>query len=104
MTTASTTTVDNGTEYTQRDVNMGKRIVAACLDAICVVVSLAIASCFAAWWSMLLAFIISLLILGYAEMLAALAIDFTVSEESFASIGKAAYSVTSTVTGWFTKS
>jgi hypothetical protein len=95
--------MDMGSEYTQADASLGKRIIAACLDAICVCVALAVASCFAAWWSMLLAFIISLLLLALAELAAAFAIDMMVDDSTFGAIGKTAYSVSSTVTGWFTK-
>ena len=99
MTHTHATTFDNGQSYTAEDIHLGKRVFAYAMDALGVTLSLAIASCFAAWWSMLIAFILALLVWAAVELGAAVVAEFVVADDSWGAVGAAAYSVA----GWFTK-
>lgn len=100
----TTATVDNGTEYTQEDAVLGGKIVGWTLNILGWCAAAAIAWSFSGFWMVLLAYIISSLVIGLLNIAIAIGLGMCVPESGFAAIGKAAFSVQNTVTGWFTSS
>ena len=100
--TATSTTIDNGATHTAEDIHLGQRIVGHCLDALAITLSLAVASCFTAWWAMLIAFILAIIVAALFNTLAAIGMTMFVADDTFGALGASAFSVKNTVTGWFT--
>ena len=102
-TTTSTSTVDNGNNYTQEDVVLGCDVIATAITVLSWVAAAMFAWSFSGFWMVLLMYILGSLIAYLAAILAGFGIDAVMPIEAKAAVGRAAGSVANTITGWFSR-
>lgn len=96
------------THTTEQQLALGTKVAAIAIDTLRVIVAAAIAWSFSAWWSIALAFVISYLASLAACWATATVVDLFCDTDAsltpaLTALGSAAYSVSSTVSGWFTR-
>lgn len=99
----ATATVDNGTTYTQEDVDLGCKVIATTITVIAWIAAAAFAWSFSGFWMVLLMYMLANIVAYIASVLAGFGIDMVLPVEGKAAIGRAAGTVAGTLTGWFTR-